>query len=291
MTSHADLVRDASAAFAAGDHERTRSLALQGLSAHPEDIELLRLVGRSSLELGREDAVLHLAALVARTPDDPGALLHLGFAHAAGGHAEEAADVFAKVLELTPADGDAALHFAYAAHATGRTEEAVAALDRAIELGGVTNELLRSQVELALAAGLFPAALGAATRLEALDPKDVGNALDIAELHLGLGEFSTAAEAFERLRRLDVEDGHETFACHGQIESLLRAERWRDALDAAISATTLDRHSLTTDLLAFVTVMLFGAAEQRVAPGWTDLDQRLKAERATHRQLHADRGT
>ena len=289
MPSREEFLRRATAAFSAGDHEACRVVGLEGLDSHPGDVELLRLVGRSCLELGREDAVLHLSALVARTPEDPGALLHLGFAHAAGGHAEEAADVFAKVVALTPESGDAALHFAYAAHAAGRTEEAVAALDHAMELSGETMELLRSEVELSLAAGLFATALGAANRLDSLAPKDVGNGLDIAELNLAVGEFSTAADAFARLRGLDVEDGHETFACHGQVEALLRAERWREALDAAISATTLDRNSITTDLLAYVTVKLFGPGGDRPVPDWEELDQRLIAERATHRRLHADR--
>ena len=100
MPSREEFVRQAAAAFAAGDYEASRALALEGLRSDPGDPDLLRLAGRSSLELGREDAVLHLSALAARTPTDPRALLDLGFAHAAGGHVGEAADVFAKIVEL-----------------------------------------------------------------------------------------------------------------------------------------------------------------------------------------------
>ena len=289
MTSPPAFLREATAAFGVQDFETCRTLALQGLQAQPADLDLLRLAGLSSLELGRDDAVLHLSALVARTPQDPGALLHLGHAHAARGHADEAADVFAKVLQITPDDVGVALEFAYAAHAAGRTQEAVSVLERASNLDGVTAPLLRSLASLAEAVGQLPLALGAASRVAVNDPKDVDTALNVAELNLALGHYVSAATAFARLRSMDLEDGHETYACHGQVEALIRAERWRDALDAAIAATSVDRHSLTTDLLAFVSVALFGPGEQRVAPQWPELETRLQAQRAMHRRLHAER--
>ncbi len=286
MRSSVDLSREASAALADGDAETSLRLALEGLDAYPADPELLRLAGRSSLDLGRDDAVPHFEALVAAAPAEPTGWVDLGFAHAATGDAGAAADAFAKAMELAPEDPDTVVDFALAAHAAGRAEVAIDALVRASESPGAPRSLQRSLLDLARSAGHLPVALTAAKRLAASDEKDAGDALDVAEIHLEMGQYLEAAQAFAQLRHID--DEHEVFACHGQLEALTRAGRWRDALDVAIATAKLDRHGLTTDLLAFVTVKMFGEGADRPHPEWSELEAQLEAGRTTHRRLHAE---
>jgi tetratricopeptide (TPR) repeat protein len=287
VTSSARVVAEVTAAFEAEDFERCHEVAVDALLTDPDNVALLQLAGRASLELGLEDAVPLLQARAARAPKDADAWLDLGHAHAASGNAGYAADAFTQAVALTPEEPETLLHLAYAAHAVGRIDDALAALDKASTLAGEKPEILRSLVGLAHATGRLPLALSAATRLTAADPKDVQAALDVAEISLETGDNDGAAAAFARLRGLD--DGHETFAAHGEVEALVRGGRWRDALDTAIAATALDRHNLTTDLLAFVSVKLFGSAGgERHEPDWPLVEEQLRAERVTHRRLHAE---
>ena len=59
-------------------------------------------------------------------------------------------------------------------------------------------------------------------------------------------------------------------------------------MDAAIDATAVDRHQLTTDLLVFVSAQVFGTGgEGREPRPWPELAAELAAERAAHRAFHA----
>jgi flagellar basal-body rod protein FlgG len=64
-------------------------------------------------------------------------------------------------------------------------------------------------------------------------------------------------------------------------------EQTHRALDLAIAATEVDRHQLTTDLLAFVTARLFGPGH-RPSPEWADLQHELAQQRAEHRRRHVE---
>jgi hypothetical protein len=67
----------------------------------------------------------------------------------------------------------------------------------------------------------------------------------------------------------------------------IRTARFRRALDLAIEATALDRHQLTTDLLAFVAAKLFGEGGRAVVPQ-SELLAALVAEQAEHRRDHLE---
>jgi tetratricopeptide (TPR) repeat protein len=278
-----DRAAEAEAALDAGQLMKARALAVEGLVDEPDDDRLLRVAGRASLELGLDEAGRHLRALVSRRPQDADAWRDLAFAEVEAGALPDAAAAFAKVLELAPDDVACMVHLAHARHALGQADEAMGLLRRAADAAPGRNDVLRSLVDMGRAAGDTATALEAARRLNEQDPKDVLAALDVAELLLADGQFRLAAAAFHRLKGVDTGEGHQAVACHGQAEALARAENWRQALDAAIDATRVDRHQLTTDLLAFIAAKLFGEAD-RPAPPWDDLAAALSAERAEYRR-------
>lgn len=266
---------------------KARSLAVEGLVEDPDDPRLLRVAGKASLELELDEAARHLRALVKVAPNDAAAWRDLAFANMEEGDLPGSADAFAKVLELAPDDTGAMIHLAHARHALGQTSESVQLLLKASDLAPERTDVLRSLVGMARAAGDRGTALEGARRLAEQDPKDVLAALDVAELLLAEGDHRAAAAAFYRLRSADTDEGHEVYACHGQAEALVRSENWRQALDVAIDATRVDRHQLTTDLLAFIASRLFGEADREARP-WEGLEVELAAERAEHRRMHEE---
>jgi len=280
-------IEEAEAALAAGQLMKARSLAVEGLVEDPDEPRLLRVAGKASLELELDDAARHLKALVRVAPDDGAAWRDLAFATMEEGDLPGSADAFAKVLELTPDDTASMIHLAHARHALGNTPEAVQLLLKASDAAPQRTDVLRSLVGMARAAGDNATALEGARRLSEQDPKDVLAALDVAELLLAAGEHRQAAAAFYKLRSADTDEGHEVYACHGQAEALVQSESWRQALDVAIDATRVDRHQLTTDLLAFIASKLFGEADREARP-WDELQAELAEERAEHRRMHEE---
>lgn len=278
-------VAAAGTAFAAGDYERSRVLALEGLADDPDSAELLRIAGRSSVELGEEDATVHLDRLTSLTPDDPHAWVDLGLAHAAWGDMTAAADAFSRAVNLDLSSTTARLHRARALHAAGRTAEAIEVLE--VVAQRADEDVQRTRLDLAWIAQRWLTALDAAQRLLETSPDDLLALLTLAEVQLELGDFTASSKSFARLRAIDRAEGHETYALHGQVEALLCGERWRAALDIAIDATRLDRHQLTTDLLSFCSNRLFGE-RSREAPSFDELRAALASERALHRRLHLE---
>src|SRR5438270_6324275 len=87
-----DSYHQAQALFNAGNFARGREVALQGLTEHPDDVNLLRLAGSCSLELGMEaEAASYLQRVVSLQPDDVEAWHDLSDALAEDGRLEEAA--------------------------------------------------------------------------------------------------------------------------------------------------------------------------------------------------------
>lgn len=287
MSDVDDRAAAAEYAFAAGQHEQSRELAIAGLAAAPDDVRLLRLAGLSSLELGLDDAISHLAAVTRLRPDDPQAWRDLGQAAMEDGDLAGATAAFRRVVELDPNDEPSLVNLALASRAAGQATVAMGLLGPRAEADAASPRILRTVASLAEAAGDSQAALRAWTRLVEVDPKDVGAVLAQADLQLGQGQLAEAASSFAALRAIDDDEGHASYTFHGQIEALLRAERWRTALDVAIESTRADRLQLTTDLLRFATAKLFGDA-QRSAPPWDEIEAALVEERTAHRRMHAE---
>jgi acetyl-CoA carboxylase carboxyl transferase subunit beta len=280
---------DAEASYEAGDLSGCRAAALDGLESAPDDVDLLRLAGRASAQLGLADAVRYLRRLLALEPDEVEAWRDLGRALVGQGDLAGATTAFRRAQRLRSDDSSTLVDLAHVLAATGNAEEAATVLSEALERnpGGIAE--LRSLVDVHRQAGKLSAALERAAELVEAHPDDVLAILEVADQHLTMGNFDGALTAFQQLRQADSDDGHEVYAIHGMVEAELRRKRWRPALHLAIDATRLDRVPLTTDLLAFASAQLFGErGRDQPAPTWDDLQAALATERAEHRRLHAE---
>jgi tetratricopeptide (TPR) repeat protein len=279
-----DALRQAQAYYNAGNFPRSRELAVQGLDARPDDLHLLRVAGRSSLELDEDDAATYLRKVVKLAPDDADSWHDLGTALVHEGQTQEAADAFREVVRLRPEDATALIDLGHTLYSLGQRDQAIGFLTRAANRERGNLATLRSLVEMYRDAGRPEAALNAAEQILEWQPQDLLALLDTAELHLALGHYDEALAAFGQLRALDADPQHGVYAYHGLIEAEMRREQWRRALDLAIDATRLDRDDLTTQLLAFVVAQVFGEGE-RPAPSRAELDTALAADRDEYRRL------
>jgi tetratricopeptide (TPR) repeat protein len=130
-------------------------------------------------------------------------------------------------------------------------------------------------------------ALEVAQQITQLQPNDVLGTLDVADLSRELGKFDDAVASYHQLKSIDDNPEHEVYAFHGMIQSEMQRDRWRRVLDLAIDATKVDRSGLTTDLLAYAVVQVFGASD-RPAPDRAEVEAWLAAEQAEHRRLHTE---
>src|SRR5919202_3797446 len=115
-----ELFQQAQASYDAGDFRRCRELALQSLAERPDDVRLLRLAGRSSLELDLEDAAPYLQKVVQLAPDDAAAWHDLGTALVDDGNMPEAAEAFRQVIRLRPDDTAALINLGHTVYALGQ---------------------------------------------------------------------------------------------------------------------------------------------------------------------------
>ena len=242
---------------------------------------------RGAPEKGRDGMSESGEIAVHADPDDAGAWRQLGLAAAESGRVDEAVQAFRRAMLLRPADLDNLVDLANASCTLGRVDEAVELLSRAVDLSRDSPPLLANLLEVLTAAGRTEAALEVASRLVSLDPKNVRAVLTVAELSLSAGDNPAALRAFTYLRSVDDHDGHAIYAAHGQVTALLRDERWRAALEAAIDATRLDRYQLTTDLLSYAATKVFGPRDHPCRP-WDELESALAVEREEHHRLHEE---
>lgn len=287
MGSVDDILGKAHAASSEGDLAACHAIAAGGLVAHPDDPRLLALAGRAALDLGAADAVDLLRRLVAVVPDDAGAWRDLGLAELDAGDGAAAVEALRAALARDPDDASAQVSLGHVLYAMGDVEGAAALLARAAAEDPDDPAPLRNLLEMYRMAGRTREALETAQALAERAPDDVIALIDLGELHLDLGDHDAAAAAYQRMRRAEADTDHVTYAYHGLIEVELRREGWRRALDLAIAATALDRHQLTTDLLALVTAKLFGEGD-RPAPPRAEVERQLAAQRARHRRVHEE---
>lgn len=282
-----DLVRQAEAAFSAGDAEACYELATEGLANFPDDERLLALGGRAGLEVGGPQTVDLLRRLVAVRPEDPDAWRDLGLAEVSEGDLNAANASLGAALDLDPSDEVSLVNLGHVRYMLGDVDEAIALLDRAARQAPEDPAPLRNLVDMYRGTDRLEDALRAAEALATLNGDDVLAVIDLAELRMSCGDLDGAVVAYHKLRRIDGDSGHQAYAYHGMVEVELRREGWRRALDLAIAATAVDRHQLTTDLLAFVAGQLFGEAV-RPTPSREDVARRLAERRGEHRRMHAE---
>jgi len=272
-----------------GDFEASRALALEALEATPNDPALLRIAGRASLELDRDDAVGYLEQATALEPDNAEGWRDLADAFLSEGRVGDAVGAIERTVALRPDDVGALVDLAHAAHAAGNSADAIGYLEQALERDFGNLDALRGLVGMYRSAGRLEDSLAAARKIVTYRPEDVVAAMDVAELTLELGHLEDALEAFRWLRDVDDEPDHEIYGYHGMIEAEIRRERWRPALDLAVEATRVDRMGRTTDVLAFAVAQVFGPSG-RHAPDRRTIDDSLAASRDEHRLLHASHG-
>jgi tetratricopeptide (TPR) repeat protein len=275
--------------FASGDFEGAYALATELLQARPQDPELLRLAGRAGVELGRDDAVAQLEQAAAADPENPEVLRELGDALLSDGRLDEAKNAFEQAVEKRPDDVDALVDLAHVEHVSGDGAQAIQHLERVLELDFNNLGALRGLVGMYREAGRLDDALQSGRKVISYRPSDIETAIGVAEIALELDRLEEASEAFRWLRDVDDEPDHEVYAVHGMIESEVRRERWRVALDLAIDATRVDRFGRTTDILAYIVTQVFGAGD-RPAPDRREVDDALVASREEHRRLHTSLG-
>ena len=280
-----DARQEARQSYEAGDYERSRQVSLTGLEIDADDLELLRLAGKSGVEVAAADAVTMLQRVVALEPGDARAWHDLGEAFAAEGRTREAADAFARAVELQPDDPSALVDFGHSAYAAGRTTAALDALERAVELDPSDTATLRNLIGMLRGAGRLEDALGAAQRVAEADPEDALALVEIADLELALGRPDEALAAYARLREADDEGEHEVYAVHGAIQVEMRRGNWARAHELAQEAIALDASARTESLLGFFAAQ---AAAPSDHPGRAEAEAALTASQAEHRRLHSN---
>jgi tetratricopeptide (TPR) repeat protein len=278
---------EALALYEQGDFRGARDAAERALGERPQDVNLLRLAGKSGIELDLPDATDYLSKAVELEPENADAWRELGDAYLNEHRLKEATNAFRQAVELRPNDVGSLVQLAHTAYAAGDPEDAIGAVRQAVERDPNSLGARRALLEIYRAAQRPEDALAAAEELTESDPTDVLAALDVAELYLLLDHPVDSAAAFARLRKIEDDPEHEIFAVHGMIEAEIRRARWRRALDLAIEATRIDRLGRTTDILAYVVAQVFGAAD-RPAPSREEVDEALAASRAEHRRLHEE---
>lgn len=282
-----ELLAAARSRYQAGDFRGCWELAHEGLADHPDDPVLLRMAAKAGLELAEEDTLAYLRRATELAPDDPDAWRDLGEGLALDGMTTEAVEALGRAVNLSPDDSAVLVDLAHLAYASGDRESAIRTLEQVTKGDPGNVAALRGLTEMHRDSGRLDDAVAAAERLSAAAPEDASALLDVAELNLELGRLDSAAVAFRRLRAAEDDPEHEIYAYHGMIETELRRNRWRAALDLAVEATRVDRLGRTTDVLAYIVSQVFGSTD-RPTPPRDDVDAALVASRSEHRRLHSD---
>jgi tetratricopeptide (TPR) repeat protein len=236
--------------FARRDYRASHEAALEGLSADPDDLDALRLAGRSGVEIEAEDAVAQLQRVAELVPDDIAAWRDLGDALAAEGRTAEAEAAWKKLAELRPDDSTVLTSLGHAALAAGHTDEAAERLTAAAQADTRNLSASMSLVDVYRDMGQPTQALDIARRIWDTDKESILAGLDVAELSAATGDYETADKAYDRLLELD-DEGHEAFIRYGQLAVALKREQWIQASALASSAARLEQSARSQRLLAY----------------------------------------
>ena len=96
------LADEARASYAAGDYRKAWDAVQTALATYPLDPALLRLAGRTAMELGLDSAVELFQRAVALDPNDPDGWRELGDALACDGRPSEAGQALHRAVRLRP---------------------------------------------------------------------------------------------------------------------------------------------------------------------------------------------
>jgi tetratricopeptide (TPR) repeat protein len=247
--------------YEAGDFEKARAAAAEGLASEPDDVELLQLAGRSGVETGSPDAVDQLSRVTEVQPESADAWRDLADALAADGRTEEAERAFQKVLEIEPEDETAQTALGHTAFQAGRRDDALSLLERVAGRSDGVSTAHVSLVDMYRAVGQPEEALAAARKIMEADPGNALAALDVAELSLEVGRADEAADAFGRLREITDLPEDEVAALQGMIKAELRRGAEDRALNLAREAGAIDTVGRTTAVLAHLELSAGGGQD------------------------------
>ncbi len=303
--------------FSRGEFRASHAAALEGLSANPDDLDALRLAGRSGVEIEADDAVAQLQRAAELAPDDVTSWRDLGDALAAEGRTAEAEKAWTKLAELRPDDSMVLTSLGQAALADGRSDEAAQRLMAAAEADARNLSASLSLVDVYRDMGNFDQALAIARRVFETDPDAVLSGMDVAELSAAVGAFAEADQIYEQLLGVD-DDEHEPYIRYAQLELALKREKW--ALGSALASTaarleqsarsqrvlvffadkalTFDRDSTSADLGAALLASQSGVFAlpnltegPPDVPSQEEVEQHLADARFEHRRIHVEEGT
>src|SRR3954451_14307162 len=303
--------------FARGEFRSSHAAALEGLSANPDDLDALRLAGRSGVEIGADDAVAQLQRAAELAPDQVESWRDLGDALAADGRTAEADQAWRKLAELRPDDSMVLTSLGHAALAAGQTGEAAERLLAAADADARNLSASLSLVDVYRDMGQHQQALDIARRVWETDPEAVLSGMDVAELSAAVGAFAAADQVYEQLLTAD-DDEHEAYIRYAQLELALKREKW--ALGSALASTaarleqsarsqrvlaffadkalTFDRESTSADLGATLLASQSGvfalpnlSEGPPEVPSQEEVEQHLSDARFEHRRIHVEEGT
>lgn len=221
----------------AGDKpEQTTELLTRAIAADPTDVRPRLLLADLHLNAGQMKQALDVAqAGVSALPDNPDLLDRLGRAQLAGGQAQQAVSTFSKLATLAPRSALPQLRLADAYNANNNRSGVAAAVKRAAELAPDSLLVQQAQVNLAVQDGKTDQALALARKVQAQRPDDaVGFSME-GDIELRRRNWDAAAVAL-RKSMVRKAPGDSAQRLHGALlagkktaEAAQMAADWRKA--------------------------------------------------------------
>lgn len=234
------------------------------------DMALCRELARALDRLGRPDeAIAHLRAALAESPDHPGALFDLGVLLHARGQAVQAAELFARAAPLAPDDAEIQYNLGTTLLDLGQTDAAVPPLTRAVGLDPAHYRAWYNLGLLLRGLGRDDEALAAFARVTALAPDHAEAMLAQALLAHRAGRWRDAEALFHRALALRPAWPEALYNLgvllqdSGRLEEAIAAYR---ATLARVPEDGLAHHNLALALLA----------QGAFAEGWREYEWRLR---------------
>ncbi len=285
----------------------------------PATVESFYVAGVEALERGDVTTARAWADRCSALPDSSQdarcASLH-GRIAAAIGNFQEATNYFRTAMRVAPRETTLARQFVEVLQTTGELNEAVKLLENLTRKYPKQTDLFVDLGYARLANGDRAGARKALEHAAALKPENKAVLFSLAQMYQAIDEPALAAEILSKkfgreasprllnelaglflhlqryadaeatFRALGGVDGAaELMVQHGIIWSRIKRADWRGALDAALDATRLDRHGVTTKFLTYAKDRLF--SRPRNAPEReAELLQHIRDEMYEYAELH-----
>jgi protein O-GlcNAc transferase len=215
-----DLFEQAVSRHEAGNLTEAEALYRQILAQHPNDADVLQLLGMLNSQQGRKEAALeYLRRATALAPGAPDCHYNLGVLLSDLSRHDEAIASFRQATTLKPDFADAFGHLGVSLRAKNQLQAAVEALQRAVTLRPDYAEAINNLGTVLRSVNRLDDAISAYRRAVTLCPdsadmrKNLGNALIARE------DWPAAAREFREAVRLRPDDAHAHFALGNALHS------------------------------------------------------------------------